>query len=514
MRLWSAAMERRACGFVVALIVLSALAAALRLPGLGHNPPGFFQDEASTGADALALFHSGRDRFGAFLPVIARSFGDYPITGYRWLAAPVVGLLGLTIAHERAVAAVAGTLLVALTGLLAAQLAGRRAAVAAMLSAALSPSWIFLSRYGSEMILMPLFATAGVWLIERGTATQRRPMLWLGAAALAASAYTYHAVKIFLPLLVVALLVRHHRLVVALWRTERRHVVGPVLLFALLVLPSLVAALSPEGMARGRTVMLWHHATGLSLAWRALRHVASYLDPRFLFVSAWRPDGQGLAGAGVWSVADLPFLVVGLTALARTPSRRRLLLFLGLWTLAGLLPGVLSFEGGNLGRATGALVPVPQIICGVGLATAGAWAWARRGEPAGRLTLGLFAAAWLLTAVHITWVTYVHHPAAAGAGWEPAINRALACAKSQRAARTVVVAPDLAEPIVVEAFVRFYFDEEGAGAAVIARRTRVGPAELYAFPAGGAMPEGRSVCTVALKAGAPPLAFVYEAPGP
>src|SRR5262245_25566656 len=52
----------------IALLVLIAIilvaAAVLRMSGIGTNPPGLWQDEASTGFDAYLLWTTARDRAG------------------------------------------------------------------------------------------------------------------------------------------------------------------------------------------------------------------------------------------------------------------------------------------------------------------------------------------------------------------------------------------------------------------------------------------------------------------
>jgi hypothetical protein len=88
-----------------------ALALATFVPraiGLASNPVGFFADEASTGYDAYAMLLTGCDQYGEFLPLFARSFGDYNESLYRFLTVPAVAIFGLDVFSVRLPAALLG----------------------------------------------------------------------------------------------------------------------------------------------------------------------------------------------------------------------------------------------------------------------------------------------------------------------------------------------------------------------------------------------------------------------
>src|SRR5688572_25021216 len=74
-------------------IVLLAL--VLRVIGLGSQPIGFTPDEASFGYDAYSLLQTGKDQWGASWPLSFRSFGDFKLPLYTYLAMPSVALFGL-----------------------------------------------------------------------------------------------------------------------------------------------------------------------------------------------------------------------------------------------------------------------------------------------------------------------------------------------------------------------------------------------------------------------------------
>ena len=507
-----------------ALILLGA--GFLRLVDLEHNPPGLWQDEASTGLDAYLIWTTGRDRAGELVPLIARSFGDYPLALYRYLDAPIVGLFGLSLRNERIVAAVFGTLLVLLTGLVMRRRADLPAAVAVMLVGALSPTWLHFSRYGSEAILLPAFLVLGWWLVEVGSAPGRRWGLWLGAVALGLSAYTYHAVKLFLPLWMAGFVVLQWPLIRRLWAGERRHLFGPALLFALLVLPSARLALTASGMARGQTVLAWYHFQGTQLIQAILSNYLSYFDPGMLFVRGGPAVAQSIPGLGMWNLIELPLMIAGLLTLFRAPERRRLAGFVLFWFLLGPLPGGVTYETHNMGRAIGWL-PAPQIISALGLVVlfrAGIAAMKQPWAPGlrsflvraggGALIVGLIAG-WGATAWAVRRLTLEVYPNVTERDWQFEITRSMRCARRHRTAEEkLVVSPAFQlAPVFAQFFLTDLAEGHPPGSVYeLAERMVVQPGEIYLFPAIRPTPQGRELCRVTHSRTGQVYAYVFGAP--
>ncbi|MCA9548670.1 MAG: hypothetical protein KC933_01460 [Myxococcales bacterium] len=506
----------------LALLTLLAVAAFLRFSDLETNPPGLWQDEASTGLDAYLLWTTGKDRAGEAFPIIARSFGDYPLAGYRYLSAPIVGLLGLTTGHERLVAAIFGTLLVLAAFWAARQRLGRGPALFAALSATFAPTWLHFSRFGSEAILLPACLTLGWALVDWGRAEGRRAGLWLGAAWLAAAAYTYHAAKVFLPLWLLGFLVLEWPLIKALWSgRQRHHVVGPALVFTLGVLPSFVVALSEGGMARQQQVLAWYAHEGITLVRVMVGNYLSYFDPGMLFVRGGPAVAQSIPGLGRWNLVELPLMVVGLgTLLLRTPDRR-VAGFLLYWFLIGPLPGGLTYESHNMGRAIG-WIPAPQIISGLGGFVIARWAWGRMLEAGavwrrglGVATLLAMVGGWGATAYAVWWCTLVRYPMITERDWQFEIARSMQCALDQRKDETLIISPQFQVASVFAEFV-FAQPDRAAGQRIwrLGTRTVVSPGELYVFPRRGEPPKGKEVCTIKNQVTGQIVSQVYAAPDP
>src|SRR5579872_5976613 len=94
---------------VIFLVVVSAV---LRLWAFGSVPPSPDWDEAALGYNAYSILHTGKDEYGAFLPVVLRSFDDYKPALYAYLVIPFLFIFGLSLQAVRAPSVVFGVLAV------------------------------------------------------------------------------------------------------------------------------------------------------------------------------------------------------------------------------------------------------------------------------------------------------------------------------------------------------------------------------------------------------------------
>lgn len=512
--------DRRHIILFVSAAAIMLLAALLRFPNLGDNPPGFWQDEASTGLDAWLLWNTGRDRAGELLPLIARSFGDYPLAGYRYLTAPVVGLFGPTIGNERLVAAIFGTLCVAAAGVIAWIEVDWRAGLGTLISAALCPTWLHFSRYGSEAILLPASLAIGWAAIAFARRTATWWTIWAGAASLGFALYTYHAVKLFMPLWMIGFLWLQWPFIRDLWTHGRKkHVIGPALLFTAIVLPSVILAFSDGGLARGRTVLAWYHFETDKVPRIIASNFLSYFDPGMLFIRGGPAAAQQIPGLGMWNAMDLVPMIVAFFVMVRTPALRRFSIFVAYWFLIGPLPGGVTYESHNMGRAI-AWLPAPQIISGLGTGAMIAWGWHRFRETKvldrarGALVLLFLAGGWLATSYGVYWCTLVRYPKIAQRDFQFDVSRGLRCAREKRKDEKLIVSHGFPVASVFAAFLLGDLDaEKGTPVWELGQRTAVAEGELYVFPARLPKPtQGSEVCRIVHLPTGQPAAYVYGPP--
>ncbi|MEI8138549.1 MAG: hypothetical protein WCI03_01635 [bacterium] len=153
-------------GFLIALILLTMLGAALRLYKLGNYPGGFGQDEAVDLYDAWSLLTTGAEHHGDRWPLNSRQFGDSPSTLPSYITMPFVALLGTTELAARLPCALLNVAAIPLFGLLLYRLFRSRAAgLFGALIFAVSPWNIYFSRWAVSPGFVTVFQVAGLLLM-------------------------------------------------------------------------------------------------------------------------------------------------------------------------------------------------------------------------------------------------------------------------------------------------------------------------------------------------------------
>ena len=157
------------------LIAILTLALVLRIVGLSEFPVGFTQDEAGLGYDAYSILKTGKDMWGETLPLTLRSFGDYKLPLYSYLAIPSVSIFGLNEFAVRLPGAIFGTLAILACYLMVKRLSeNENLAIYSALFLALSPWHISLSRGAFEANLTTFFIPLGVWSFLNGMKNSKK----------------------------------------------------------------------------------------------------------------------------------------------------------------------------------------------------------------------------------------------------------------------------------------------------------------------------------------------------
>ncbi len=199
--------------FWLALLLILLLAAALRLYALGDYPQAFNQDEMVLGYDAWSVWTTGKDQHGNTLPIHFRTFNDSVPPVANYIAAPFVGLLGLSRFSTTLPFALLGILTVGLVALLARHWWGSWPGLVAALLLALDPWHLTYSRVAYPASLVPLFTTLALYTFTRAMnglkaetswPKRRQAYGWLAASAasFALLAASYTPLKLESPLLV------------------------------------------------------------------------------------------------------------------------------------------------------------------------------------------------------------------------------------------------------------------------------------------------------------------------
>jgi 4-amino-4-deoxy-L-arabinose transferase-like glycosyltransferase len=196
--------------FALACAVVIAAASFIRLYGLTKFPPSLYWEEAALGYDAFSILKTGKDHHGHPWPIVAfESFGDYKPSLYFYSLVPSIALFGLSDFAVRFPSAVSGILTVVAIGLLARECLGSRrpqlVQLLAMGLAAVNPWAIQFSRGGWEVNLATCFVAWGMWAGLTAARKWQPKMALIGSCLLTLSMYAYHATRVIVPFLLLAL---------------------------------------------------------------------------------------------------------------------------------------------------------------------------------------------------------------------------------------------------------------------------------------------------------------------
>lgn len=231
----------RTYGIVFVLLV----AAIFRLYRLDTIPPSLYWEEVAIGYDAYSIARTGKDHHGNVFPILAfPSFGDYKPSGYFYTVVPFVATMGLNAWAVRLPSALAGIGTVFILYLVGKELFDKRTGLLAAVLLAIQPWHIQFSRGGWEVNLATLLLVVGSWLLLKSRHSDRT--IPMSAMFFGLSMYTYHAARLFAPLMfgvgtVWLLYVRREKKKKFKWsRRTMASILSSMLVFILFLLPFLV----------------------------------------------------------------------------------------------------------------------------------------------------------------------------------------------------------------------------------------------------------------------------------
>lgn len=371
------------------LIILSFIvlfAGFLRFYELGNNPPSLDWDEASLGYNAYSILKTGKDEYGNSFPISIRSFDDYKPAAYAYLTIPGVYLFGLNEFSVRFPSALFGTLTVLTTFLLVKELFKREDV--ALLSAALlaiSPWHLQFSRAAFESNLGVSFFVLGILLFLKGIKNGR--FLIFSFIFFALSFYSYHSIRLILPVFIVGLLLYYRN---EIWKIRNYFIIGILVAFVL-GLPFMVNFLSGSGnLSRFSSVTVLTPTGTLDKSIKELQYdkergdflgtvfhnrrivytltvIKGYLDHynlNFLFITGDGIDRHHPVNFGMMYLVELPFLFLGLFYLFHKKIKGMFILFF--WFLVAPLASSLTSGTPHPVRAL-TFLPTLQIFVAFGI---------------------------------------------------------------------------------------------------------------------------------------------------
>jgi 4-amino-4-deoxy-L-arabinose transferase-like glycosyltransferase len=352
-------------------LILVLIAAALRMYRLDSVPPAINQDEAVHAYDAWCLLATGTDHHGEAWPIFFRSFRDYHPGVFVYLLMPLEALFGLNVWTTRLPGALIGVLGVWLLYELARRLYHERVGAMAALFLAVSPWHVHVTRLAFEAGTCPTLLVLALLLLVLG-ARRQSAALWLASGLVfGLTAWTYHAMRVFVPLFLLGLIIvyggRIRRLI-----SEPAAPLLPIAWVAGLsvgLAPFLWAWLKNPGAVwtRATSVSVFRDATGLfdGLGTFA-RNYLQNVSPDFFFVEGDHSLIQSIAGYGQLHYFCAILLPIGLYRAIRHWQQEPFTRLVIWWVLISPIPAALAnWTGGHALRSIGGL-PAYQILAALG----------------------------------------------------------------------------------------------------------------------------------------------------
>jgi 4-amino-4-deoxy-L-arabinose transferase-like glycosyltransferase len=387
----------------IVLGLIIAFALIVRVIGISKFPVGFTQDEASLGYDAYSLLTTGKDQWGVSWPLTFRSFGDFKMPLYSYLAIPSLALFGLNETSTRLPNAIAGTLAVLVTYLMvfelfksSATVKSRTLATMAAFLLAISPWHISLSRGAFEANLTTLFIPLGIWAFLKGL--EKPKWMVLSAVSFGLNLFSYHAARLFTPIIVILLSFFSLRgpeenLIKKIGLLLSRYKIF-LLVFSLFFLVAFSTVLFGGAGKRGADILIsnptdkWmavsqrrYEATLLGLPDKIARiysnkvtyvvnlfsqNYSSYLSPSFLFFQGAGEWSYGMIpGRGVLYLFEILFVALSLIALIRKKEFYPLG-FIFFWIILSPLPAAITKGPGYAANRLAVMLPAIEVLSAYG----------------------------------------------------------------------------------------------------------------------------------------------------
>lgn len=326
------------------------LAFILRFWQLGKIPLSLDWDEVSNAYNAYSILTTARDEYGNFLPLYNRSFDDYKPPAYMYLNVPTVAIFGLTPFAARLPSAVLGFLTIpALYFLVKRLLKDGKVALMSAFLLAISPWHLQFSRVGFEANV-GLFFTVAAFTFFLYSLPKKKSLLLISAILFGLSFYSYHAARLFTPLLLFTSVIIFRREIL---KAHKKTLALFVLIIAIIVTPFFI--LSPkdaiwrryetttqkarvEDVDKSAKFILQDqqaqipfgniiHNRRLVIAQTFLMNYFSHFDFNFLFTSGDDNFRHHVENMGMLYLFQLPLLLYGVYRLIKNVTKQVAFIF-------------------------------------------------------------------------------------------------------------------------------------------------------------------------------------------
>jgi 4-amino-4-deoxy-L-arabinose transferase-like glycosyltransferase len=330
---------------IILLGVFIFISLALHLIGINKVPPCLNADEAAYGYNAYSVLKTGRDEYGALLPLRFKSFEDYKLPIYSYLSIPFIGIFGLNDHSTRALNVVIGVLFVPLIFFVIKELfKNEKIALIGAFLASVS-TWIhIMSRQAQEGVICAFFILLALLFLIKLVKTNKLIFFFLTNISILLSTFSYHFGRIFLAFFVIyqAFYFFQNRK-----KTSKKNIIFAVItLLAIIAIPlavdyhysvnrvaNLVFYKNPGITLRLQEYLVEHNFTPLhNLLTESIRDITNrymeQLSPEFFLTWGDKSMRFGYYNLGVITLIEYFFIFIGLFYLFKNKAQFRYLIIL------------------------------------------------------------------------------------------------------------------------------------------------------------------------------------------
>lgn len=374
---------------IVTILIFTSI---LRLNKLGILPPSLDWDEAAHGYNAYSILKTQTDEYANKLPLYFRSFDDYKPPLYTYLTVPAVGIFGLNDFAIRLPSALLGILTVLSTYLVANELfKNKKIAYLSSFFLAISPWHLHFSRVAFEANTTIFWLTLGLWAFLRGVGSKGVKvtlLMTLSALAFGADLFSYHNVRLFIPLFSIFLILIFKRQLIHI----KKHLLIPAIVALIFIITLFPILTSRAGIMRFEGTNIFSDKTPQDTASQKINQDAkndfllpakiihnrrfsyipvfignylSHLDPKYLFFTA-DMDRHHAPQIGPLLLWDLPFLLAGFYLLLAKNFERKSKYIIIAWFLLAPVASALTWGVPHSLRSE-IILPTYQIFISIGV---------------------------------------------------------------------------------------------------------------------------------------------------
>lgn len=362
------------------IFFIFGLSLFLRFYKLGSVPPGLNQDESAIGYNAYSILETGRDEHYVRFPLYFKSFGDYKLPLYIYLAAVSIKIWGLTEYAVRFPSALLGSVSVIILYLLVYRISeNKKIAFLSAIFLAINPWHLHFSRAAFEVNVALFFVLFSTWmLLKAANSKHKLEYLVLSVIGSALSLYSYNVTRLLSPLLF-ALFVLYYRDKFNNIPKSNVLIISAFTLFFLS--PFFASFFTPSGIVSARGALITSADVAaknlefrsyvvqlpdvierlffnkwITLAWYYFNNLIASLSTNFFFLTGSAHGNQGIGNIGMFYLFQFPLCIFGIIDVL-LKRKDRFFLFV-IWAVASIMVMSLSKEVPHATRGYFLSIPV------------------------------------------------------------------------------------------------------------------------------------------------------------